>query len=58
MKIYIRQNSKSGYFVIDSIFILEAILPSPFICVYIAIIATILAVTLCCMDGAACLEMQ
>ena len=36
----------SGYFAIDGILPLEAILLSPFMCVYVAIIATFLAVTL------------
>ena len=35
---------------------MDAILPSPFTCVYIALIAVILAVMLWCMDSAAALK--
>ena len=33
-----------GYFAVNGILLLQAILPLPFICVYIAVIATILVV--------------
>ena len=46
----------SGYFVINGILPLEAILPSLFKCDYVTIIATVLAVTLWCVDSAAALK--
>ena len=47
---------RSGYFTIDGILLLEAILLLPFMCVYTAISARILAVTLWCMDSSAALK--
>ena len=46
----------SGYFANDSILPMEAILLSPFMCVYITIIATILVVMLWYVDSAAALK--
>ena len=43
-------------FAVDGSSPLEAILPSPFICVYVAIFATILAVLLWHMDSAPALK--
>ena len=46
----------SGYFAIYSILRLEAILPSPFMCVFIVTFATILAVMMWCVVSAATLK--
>ena len=46
----------SSYFAVDGILPLEAILQSPFTYVYVTVIATILAVTMWCVDGAATLK--
>ena len=46
----------SGYFNVDGVLLLETIMLSPLMCVYVAIIALILAVMLRNMDYAAALK--
>ena len=54
----LRPNSllENDYFAVDGILPMEAILRKPFMCVHVAIIATLLRVTLWRMDGAASLK--
>ena len=46
----------SNYFAINNILSLKVILPSPFMCIYVAIIAIILAVMLWSMDSVTALR--
>ena len=53
---YVKLYLGSGHFAINGILLMEAILPSPLMCVCIAITAIILAVMLWHMDGAPALK--